>query len=289
MPFSRRSLLFIAAAAVGPIVGVGALSADAVASSGSATSQAAALPSLNMEAVMKAAQWDPVKVDEALTPGAGPSVKLVETALNKEGLLGASYVDGHFGTRTVTAYAAWQRRLGYSGIAASGLPGKTSLTELGAGRYTVTKVITVGARTTLQGFPVNTRTAAMFRAAQTLSGLNFVVEQGSYSPGTDPSSAGTHDGGGVLDLDAEDLTASQRTKAVTALRKVGFAAWLRTPSQGDWPLHIHAVAISDTDLSTQAQEQVGAYYEGRNGLANNAVDDGPSVTKVTYEEYLLSR
>lgn len=288
MPFSRRSLLFLTAAAVGPIMAVGALSADAVASSGSATSQASALPSMNMEAVMKAAQWDPVKVDEALTPGAGPSVKLVETALNKEGLLGASYVDGHFGTRTVTAYAAWQRRLGYSGIAASGLPGKTSLTELGDGRYTVTKVITVGARTTLQDFPVNTRTAAMFRAAQTLSGLNFVVEQGSYSPGTDPSSAGTHDGGGVLDVDAETLTASQRTKAVTALRKVGFAAWLRTPSQGDWPLHIHAVAISDTDLSTQAQEQVGAYYEGRNGLANNAADDGPSVTKVTYEEYLRS-
>ena len=276
MKFTRRSLLALSAV----VSGLALIPQPANA--------AAALPAVDMEAVLKAAQWDPAKADSAVTPGAGPSVKLVETALRKLGLLEQSYVDGHFGTKTVTAYAQWQQQLGYSGIDATGLPGRTSLTKLGEGQFTLTRVVSVGARTTHQGFPINDRTLAMLRAAQVRSGVTFVVEQGSYSPGTDPTSAGTHDGGGALDLDAEGLTAAKRTAAVTALRQVGFAAWLRTPSQGDWPLHIHAVAISDTDLSAPAQKQVGAYYEGRNGLANNAADDGPRVPKVTYEEYLRS-
>ncbi|MEV7623877.1 peptidoglycan-binding domain-containing protein [Actinoplanes sp. NPDC089786] len=274
MNFSRRSLLAVCLAV--PALALGPQPAMA----------AAALPTVDMEAVLKAAQWDPAKADSAVTPGAGPSVKLVETALRKKGLLDPAYEDGHFGTRTVTAYAQWQQQLGYSGLDATGLPGRTSLTRLGEGQFTLTRIVLAGAKVTHQGFPVNDRTLAMLKAAQGRSGRTYVVEQGSYSPGTDPTSAGTHDGGGVLDLDAEALTAAQRTAAVTALRQVGFAAWLRTPAQGDWPLHIHAVAISDPDLSSPAQKQVGAYYEGRNGLANNAADDGPRVPKVTYEEYL---
>jgi len=274
--FSRRSLLALSVAV------------PAFALVPQPATAAAALPTVDMEAVVKAAQWDPAKADSAVTPGAGPSVKLVETALRKRGLLDPSYEDGHFGTKTVTAYAQWQQQLGYSGIDATGLPGRTSLAKLGEGQFTLTRVLSPGARTTYRGFPINDRTLAMLRAAQVRSGRTFVVEQGSYSPGADPTSAGTHDGGGALDLDAEALTTAQRTAAVTALRQVGFAAWLRTPAQGDWPLHIHAVAISDTDLSASAQKQVGAYYEGRNGLANNAADDGPHVPKVTYEEYLRS-
>lgn len=276
MNFSRRSLL--AVCAVVPVLALASQPATA----------AAALPTVDMEAVLKAAQWDPAKAGSAVTPGAGPSVKLVETALRMKGLLEPAYEDGHFGTRTVTAYAQWQRELGYSGLDATGLPGRTSLSKLGEGQFTLTRVVTPGARTTHQGFPVNARTLAMLEAAQGRSGRTYVVEQGSYSAGADPTSAGTHDGGGALDLDAEALTAAQRTAAVTALRQVGFAAWLRTPAQGDWPLHIHAVAISDTDLSAPAQKQVGAYFEGRNGLANNGADDGPRVPKVTYEEYLRS-
>jgi peptidoglycan hydrolase-like protein with peptidoglycan-binding domain len=276
MSYSRRSLLALCAAI--PALALAPQPATAV----------AALPTVDMEAVLKAAQWDPAKADSAVTPGAGPSVRLVETALRKQGLLNPSYEDGHFGTRTVTAYAQWQQQLGYSGIDATGLPGRTSLAKLGEGQFTLTRVVSVGAKKTHQGYPINDRTLAMLKAAQVRSSRTFVVEQGSYSPGADPTSAGTHDGGGVLDLDAEALTAAQRTAAVSALRQVGFAAWLRTPSQGNWPLHIHAVAISDTDLSAPAQKQVGAYYEGRNGLANNAADDGPRVLKVTYEEYLRS-
>ncbi|CAN7490770.1 peptidoglycan-binding protein [Knoellia sp. LjRoot47] len=250
---------------------------------------AAALPSVDMEHLLLAAQWDPVKAGTGITAGAGPSVTLVEQALVARGHLASQYVDGHFGSVTRTAYAAWQRSLGYTGLGATGLPGKASLTALGAQRFSVSRPVTPGTRTTFQGFPFNTRTVAMLAEARVLAGKAFVVEQGSYSPDVDPTSAGTHDGGGTVDLDAEALTGAQRTAAVTALRRVGFAAWLRSPGQGDWPWHIHAVATNDTDLSLSAQKQIGAYYEGRNGLANNALDDGPKVTKVTWEQYLRSR
>lgn len=253
-----------------------------------AGAQAAALPVANMEVVLKAAQWDPTKLDEAITPGAGPSVLLVEKALQAKGFLDAKYVDGHFGTTTVSAYAAYQRSLGYSGLGATGLPGKTSLTKLGTGRFTVDHLLTPGARTTYQGMTVNERTVAMIKAARTKYTGPFTLSQGSYNPGGDPSSAGTHDGGGVIDIAAVSLSGSQRTALVKALRQVGFAAWLRTPAQADWPYHVHAVAISDTDMAAPAVKQVGDYYEGKNGLASHAADDGPKVTKVTYEEYLRS-
>lgn len=285
MTVTRRGFLGVLAA--GPVLA--AVPPAALARSRSAAGPRVAPPTVDMESVVKAAQWDPVKAGSGVTAGAGPSVTLVEAALRDRGLLAAAYVDGHFGTRTIAAYSQWQQQLGFTGLDATGLPGKTSLTALGDGRFTVSRPLSPGARTTYQGFPVNTRTLAMLRAAQGRCGLTFVVEQGSYSPGADPTSGGTHDGGGALDLDAEQLTRAQRRNAVTALRQVGFAGWLRTPAQGDWPPHIHAIAISDTDLSTPAQKQVGAYYEGRNGLANNLPDDGPQVPKVTYEEYLRSR
>ena len=58
-------------------------------------------------------------------------VLLVEKALHAEGLLGSQWVDGSYGSKTLTAYAALQRRYGYSGSDADGIPGKTSLTRLG--------------------------------------------------------------------------------------------------------------------------------------------------------------
>jgi hypothetical protein len=125
----------------------------------------------------------------------------------------------------------------------------------------------------------------MLREAQRLAQVPLVVEQGSYSPGQDPTSAGTHDGGGAVDLDAEALSTSQRTALLTALRRVGFAAWLRNPSQADWPWHFHGIAVNDTDLSRPAQKQVGQYYQGLDGLAGGRPDDGPQVTKKTWEQY----
>jgi peptidoglycan hydrolase-like protein with peptidoglycan-binding domain len=263
-----------------------AVSVPAIAASGSDEPAAGrATPEVNMEAVVKAAQIDPRRPDTALTPGAKASVLLVEKALDAKNLLAPSYVDGHFGTNTVAAYAAFQRKLGHTGLDASGLPGRTSLRKLGAGRFTVTRELTAGARLADHGATMNARTKAMLAKVEARLGRTLTVTQGSYNPGGDPNSAGTHDGGGVLDISVRDMPASTQTKVVRGLREVGFAAWRRTPSQGDWPFHIHAVAASDTDLSAAAQHQVGDYYLGLNGLANRAPDDGPKVAKVTWEEF----
>lgn len=258
----------------------------AVASTGLHPSSAHAAATVNLEKALLAAQLDPVKDGTGLTPGAAASVRQIEQALVATGHLDAKYVDGHFGTATRTAYTAWQKSLGYSGLGANGLPGQASLRALGKGRFTVTRPVSLGARTTFDGHPFTKRTVSMLREAFRLAGVTPKVEQGSYSPGEDPTSKGTHDGGGAVDLDAEALTSKQATKVVRSLRQVGFAAWLRTPDQGKWPLHIHGIAVNDPDQHVTAQTQVGRYYQGRNGLKNNRPDDGPKVTKVTWEEYL---
>jgi hypothetical protein len=60
-------------------------------------------------------------------------VRQIEQALRSEGLLGPYHsYDGSFGPETVKAYAKWQRRCGYEGDAADGIPGEGSLTKLGA-------------------------------------------------------------------------------------------------------------------------------------------------------------
>ncbi|MEU6075693.1 peptidoglycan-binding domain-containing protein [Micromonospora sp. NPDC047074] len=245
----------------------------------------AALPVVDMEALIKAAQIDPRRADSAITAGSKDSVLAVERALQAKGFLSATYVDGHFGTSTVAAYAAYQRSLGYSGLDATGLPGQTSLRALGEQRFTVTRVLSPGSVVSFRGAQVNTRTRAMLLEAERLLGGQLTITQGSYSL-SDPTSAGTHDGGGALDLSVSGMSTTYRTTVVSRLRRVGFAAWLRTPAQGDWPYHIHAIALADTDQSLAAQHQAGDYYLGRNGLANRGADDGPAVTpKQTWEEY----
>jgi len=252
---------------------------------GTTQASAAPLPVVNMEATVLAAQIDPRRADDTLTPGAKDSVLAVERALQARNLLDAQWVDGYFGTTTIKAYAAYQRSLGYTGLAANGLPGASSLASLGEGRFTVSHVIKPGSKVQRDGYVVNTRTQAMLTETERVLGRRLKLDQGSYNPGGDPTSAGTHDGGGVVDINVDGMSADTRTAVARALRQVGFAAWVRSPSQGQWPWHIHAVAINDTDQSTQAQNQVGDYYLGMNGLGNRHPDDGPKVPIHTWEEY----
>ncbi|MEC3982819.1 peptidoglycan-binding protein, partial [Amycolatopsis sp. H20-H5] len=191
--FTRVAVLTAAAA-----LSLG-VAAPALATQEASAREAAALPAANMEAVLKAAQIDPRRADSALTPGSKDSVLLVEQALAAKGLLAAQYVDGHFGTTTISAYSAYQKSLGYTGIDASGLPGATSLQKLGSQRFTVGNVVTAGSRVTYHGELMNTRTKAMLVAAEGLLGRQLGITQGSYNPGGVGSSAGTHDGGGVVD------------------------------------------------------------------------------------------
>ncbi|MEU4419622.1 peptidoglycan-binding protein [Actinoplanes sp. NPDC024001] len=267
MSITRRTLLAAAAAAGGATLTGG---------------RAHALPAVDMEMVLVAAQVDPPKSGTGTTSGAAAHVLEVERALNAKGLLAASAVDGHYGTSTISAYAAWQRSLGYSGLDANGFPGPTSLTKLGDGRFTVTRPVSTGTRSSSYGGErVNARTRDMLAAADAMLSWSILLDQGSYST-SDPTSAGTHDGGGAVDVTVTSLTATQRWETVRALRTVGFAAWLRTPSQGNWPYHIHAVAVADTDLSTPAANQIHDYYVGKNGLANHAADDTPSAYRTAF-------
>lgn len=281
--YSRRWLLTRGAAA-GAALAVPALAgtqlADAV----------GALATVDMEMVLLACQVDPPKPDTGLTPGCEAHVRPVEQALQAKGLLAAGSVDGHYGTATLDAYAAWQRSLGYTGIDANGVPGRTSLTQLGSGRFDVTRTVTAGSRTdSYGGKRVNTRTAAMLRAADGMLSWSITLTQGSYTS-SNPDSAGTHDGGGVVDISVSSLSTTQRWQTVRALRTVGFAAWLRTPSDG-FAYHIHANGISDPDMSRSARDQVNDYYYGRNGLANNAADNTPEAYRVAltwWEKYQRS-
>lgn len=124
---------------------------------------------------------------------------------------------------------------------------------------------------------INERTQAMLDVVEAKTGQDVVIVQGSYMAGHGASaSAGTHDGGGVIDIRTRDYTQSELDQVLLELRKTGFAAWYRTPEQGFDP-HIHAVAIGDKDLDPTAQSQVEDYYNGLNGLADGGADDGPRV------------
>ncbi|MGW8374253.1 hypothetical protein [Streptomyces sp. ODS28] len=87
------------------------------------------MATVHMYQLKTAAALDPQYAQGSVTHK--NAVLLVERALAAEGLLDPSWVDGSFGTKTVQAYAAWQRALGYSGGEADGKPGYKSAAELG--------------------------------------------------------------------------------------------------------------------------------------------------------------
>lgn len=112
-----------------------------------------------------------------------------------------------------------------------------------------------------------------------------VITQGSYNTSVG-ASAGTHSGGGAVDIRLKDRTTAERKEIETKSRKVGFAGWIRTPEEGNWPWHCHMIAIGCPDLSAGAANQVTDYEEGRNGLANNRADTGTrSYVGMTWEKY----
>ena len=137
---------------------------------------------------------------------------------------------------------------------------------------------------------VSADTWAALKEAERLAGFRFVITQGGYNAGAVEASAGTHDGGGVVDIRARDLSPSRRAIAVRCLRKVGFAAWLRLVSQGFAVIHIHAVLKGDQDLSRSAAAQVRSFEQGRTGLKSNQRDTSTDPYRgVTWATYLASR
>jgi peptidoglycan hydrolase-like protein with peptidoglycan-binding domain len=291
-----RTLLLPALTVAGLFLTVAPAHADPVAPTPARTAAAAALPVVDMAALTAAAQVEGYRGNQ---PGLrdDASTKLVQRALTAKGY--AVPATGLFGRSTTAAYIKYQKSLGYKSIDANGMPGPTSLAKLGKGRFTVANVVQVGSRNDRYGTKrVNTRTRLMISAADATLPWTIQVSQGSYCLGKKScaeASAGTHDGGGAIDVRVKDLSTTQRWRTVQALRQVGFAAWLRTPSQcgGCWTAHIHAVAIADTDVWQRDgrftnRDQVADYFVGRNGLSAHGPDNTPTRYRAaftTWEAY----
>lgn len=96
--------------------------------------------------------------------------------------------------------------------------------------------------------------------------------QGSYNKGGVAASAGTHDGGGAVDLSVRNLTEFQINLVVFLARRIGFAAWFRSANEGNWPDHIHLINKDAPDLSAGAKSQVRAYLLRKSGLASGKQD-----------------
>jgi peptidoglycan hydrolase-like protein with peptidoglycan-binding domain len=252
-----------------------------------------AKPVINMERLLLAAQLDQYRPGNGKTRGAVKSVRRVQKQLRRRGIRVA--VDGNFGGQTLNGYARWQRRLGYSGLDASGMPGETSLKRLAGKRFRVVRVVRPGARRVWSGVTLNVRTIRMLRTAGHLVGGRGCVldaTKGSYT-GPDSSSQGTHAGGGAVDLSIRTRCGRTVKRIVRSLRRVGFAAWFRNWSGNQ---HIHAVAISDPDMSTEIafpgwfdmREQVVGFAQGKDGL-NGATTGAMTRRLRTWEQFKRSR
>jgi hypothetical protein len=125
------------------------------------------------------------------------------------------------------------------------------------------------ARTTLDGHTFDTKTKAAIEHAWYLLGGETPIYQGSYHSGY-AKSGGTHDGGGAVDVDNGRFSWAE---VEWAFRLAGFAAWHRTPDQGDWTEHVHAILIGNTEMSDAARKQVQDYYGHLDGLAYHRYDD----------------
>jgi hypothetical protein len=139
------------------------------------------------------------------------------------------------------------------------------------------------ARVWVSGVQLDARTLAMLDHAQALYqaqggviDFRLAITQGSYTGGALAASFGTHDGGGAVDLSVRSrvdwsVMVGEIEPMVHALRVSGFAAWLRDTGElyPDSPIHIHAIAIGDRELSEAARAQIDGtfgYLRGFDGL-----------------------
>lgn len=87
-------------------------------------------PVVNLKRVIAAAKRDPALFFNRKTYPR--DVLVLQRALYQEGLLVRKFVNGSYNKKTVIAYSEWQKRLGYTGSDADGIPGLRSLKTLGS-------------------------------------------------------------------------------------------------------------------------------------------------------------
>jgi hypothetical protein len=132
----------------------------------------------------------------------------------------------------------------------------------------------------VNGWILNQRTYAMLQhTAELYTGkidiANTAITQGSYHD-NGSASFGTHLGGGAVDLSVIELPSwkvmyDEIEPLIHALRVAGFAAWLRDFDEvyDGSPIHIHAIAIGDAELSRPAIDQLtgpNGYFRGFTGF-----------------------
>jgi hypothetical protein len=143
-------------------------------------------------------------------------------------------------------------------------------------------------RITVDGHFLNRRTIFMLQHAAELYGGTIdvayeAITQGSYTD-SEPLSFGTHAGGGAVDISVIKLPEwevlwDDIEPLIYALRVAGFAAWLREYGElkPGSPIHIHAVAVGDPELSYAAREQLTGPYGYFLGYTGVPQDGGPPV------------
>jgi hypothetical protein len=133
---------------------------------------------------------------------------------------------------------------------------------------------------TINGHKLNQRTYDMLSYATELYQGSIditgsAITQGSYTVAV-PESFRTHSGGGAVDLSVLapgtfDVLYDEIDPLIYALRLAGFAAWFRDFNEvyKGSPVHIHAIAIGDRELSLAARDQLAGpygYFWGYDGL-----------------------
>ena len=256
------------------------------------TGAAQARPKVNEARLMIAAQLDQNRPSSGTTAGAVKSVKRVQRALNRKGI--SVTVDGQYGAQTMSAFATWQRRLGFHDRMVNGLPGHDALKKLVRPRFGISHKVIQGPRLSYQGHTLNLRTINMLQAAGKRLRPNCVltVSKGSYT-GPDSSSQGTHAGGGAVDISVrpENRCGRRIGRMVKALRKVGFAAWFRNWSGNE---HIHASAISDPSMATEVtfpgwldtRDQIASWAQGLDGLNTPGIAPMTRLPLQTWEKFV---
>ena len=152
----------------------------------------------------------------------------------------------------------------------------------------ISRLLPAQGRVPFRGVTMNRRTVAALKWAEKRAGFPFGIAQGSYHAGV-AASAGTHNGGGVIDVRVQGRTELEIAIMLRALKDAGFCAWRRYNVPGLWGPHIHAVLRGDPELAPLAKAQVLDYDAGNDGLASHRKDPSYRPKPRVKFNYLLNK
>lgn len=226
------------------------------------------------DALAKATAPSPLKVGSS-----GAKVRTLQTQLQRLGLYSAA-IDGSYGPVTKAAVQAFERKHGWKPDGIAGARVQETLAKevksLPAPSWKKLPPPPHDYRiVSFRGVKVDVRTRVMIERAESFmrkmgisSKLSF--SQGSFNSGVS-ASAGTHDGGGALDIRIGGFSSATADNVVKALRMAGFAAWRRGVNDSFSP-HIHAIGIGNRKATQVAKNQVVEYFRGGDGLVGSRGD-----------------